>query len=78
MSIPVGEKPLAARRVPPLARWEAKILHFNGRLKPSHAGKRGLERVAPPGDLGEAGRVWLETGLGGWRKRGVQQPRRSY
>ncbi|CAK9029999.1 unnamed protein product [Durusdinium trenchii] len=36
---------------------KAKILHFNGRLKPSHAGKRGLERVAPPGDLGEAGRV---------------------
>eukprot|EP00913_Durusdinium_trenchii_P008721 g8192.t1 len=39
---------------------KAKILHFNGRLKPSHAGKRGLERVAPPGDLGEDERAARE------------------
>ncbi|CAJ1410101.1 unnamed protein product [Effrenium voratum] len=27
---------------------QAKILHFNGRLKPSHAAKRGTEPVLPP------------------------------
>ncbi|CAK9022583.1 Glycosyltransferase 8 domain-containing protein 1 [Durusdinium trenchii] len=35
---------------------KAKILHFNGRLKPSHAGKRGLERVATSALLVNNGR----------------------
>ena len=34
---------------------EAKILHFNGRLKPSHQGFRGCDPVKPPSrQLGEA------------------------